>query len=164
MTQTTSDAPVPEAEGVGDAVRYHVSEEWFTERGLVYQAVIRERVCSACRDRFGQAVEDRIPIFDKKTGRMHMETQASTFGTDPVKVIKEHCSQSPNYITRDMPTLEAIFRAMLAHGNTPMTLEETRQVLSEWCPGGGCQWLLLPVETLERLLAHDTSYGLLPIA
>ena len=55
-----------------------------------------------------------------------------------------------------MPTLEAIFRIFLANGNTPMTLEQVREQLAEWCPGGGCQWLLLPQELVERLVQNDT--------
>ena len=59
-----------------------------------------------------------------------------------------------------MPTLEAIFRIFLANGNQPMTLEQVREQLAEWCPGGGCQWLLLPQEMVERLVQNDSHYGL----
>ena len=43
---------------------------------------------------------------------------------------------------------------------TPMTLEQVREQLAEWCPGGGCQWLLLPQEMVERLVQNDSHYGL----
>jgi hypothetical protein len=59
-----------------------------------------------------------------------------------------------------MPTLEAIFRIFLANANQPMTLEQVREQLAEWCPGGGCQWLLLPHDMLERLVLNDRHYGL----
>ena len=68
--------------------------------------------------------------------------------------------RAKNYVHRDMPTLEAIFRIFLANGNQAMTLEQVREQLAEWCPGGGCQWLLLPIETVERLVQNDTYYGL----
>jgi hypothetical protein len=41
-----------------------------------------------------------------------------------------------------------------------MTLEQVREQLAEWCPGGGCQWLLLPQEMVERLVQNDRHYGL----
>ena len=59
-----------------------------------------------------------------------------------------------------MPTLEAIFRIFLANGNQPMPLEHVREQLAEWCPGGGCQWLLVPIDQLERVIMSDTYYGL----
>ena len=43
-------------------------------------------------------------------------------------------------------------------------LGHVREQLAEWCPGGGCQWLLLPLEQLERLIQHDRYYGIRPPA
>ena len=91
---------------------------------------------------------------------MRFDVKRTTFGSDPLKSIREHCGRAKNYIHRDMPTLEAIFRIFLANGNTPMTLEQVREQLAEWCPGGGCQWLLLPQEMVERLVQNDSHYGL----
>ena len=45
-----------------------------------------------------------------------------------------------------------------------MTLEQVREQLAEWCPGGGCQWMMLPLETLERLVRADRYYGLRPLS
>jgi hypothetical protein len=117
-------------------------------------------MCSVCRGKLGTEVEERTPVFDKDTGRMRLETVTSTYGTDPLKVIHDHCGKARNYITRDMPTLEAVFRVLLANNNQPLTVDQIRDQLAEWCPGGGCQWLLLPRETLERLIRNDTFYGL----
>ena len=139
---------------------YHADPSWFDENNLSFDDVVRARMCDTCRSRIGQDVEERVPIFDKDTGRMRFEVQQSTYGSDPLKCIREHCGRAKNYIHRDMPTLEAIFRIFLANGNTPMTLDQVREQLAEWCPGGGCQWLLLPSDMVERLVQHDTHYGL----
>ena len=139
---------------------YHADPSWFEENNLSFEDVVRARMCDTCRARVGQEVEERAPIFDKSTGRMRFEVQKSTYGSDPLKCIREHCGRAKNYIHRDMPTLEAIFRIFLANGNQPMTLEHVREQLAEWCPGGGCQWLLLPPEMVERLVQNDSHYGL----
>jgi len=139
---------------------YHIDPSWFDENNLSFEDVVRARMCDACRVKIGQEVEDRAPVFDKATGRMKFEVQHSTYGSDPLKVIREHCGRAKNYIHRDMPTLEAIFRVYLANSNQPMPLEHVREQLAEWCPGGGCQWLLLPIETVERLVQNDSYYGL----
>ena len=148
------------AETTEEARFYHVDPSWFDENALSFEDVVRARMCDTCRAKIGQEVEERAPVFDKATGRMRFDVKRTTFGSDPLKSIREHCGRARNYIHRDMPTLEAIFRIFLANGNTPMTLEQVREQLAEWCPGGGCQWLLLPQEMVERLVQNDSHYGL----
>jgi hypothetical protein len=143
-----------------DAPYYNIDTSWFAENNLSYEEVVRARMCDSCQARLGTEVEERVPVFDKASGRMKFEQHSGIYGSDPLKVIREHCGKAKNYIHRDMPTLEAIFRIFLANGNQPMPLEHVREQLAEWCPGGGCQWLLLPIETVERLVQNDTYYGL----
>jgi hypothetical protein len=143
-----------------DARYYHADPSWFDENSLSFDDVVRARMCDACRAKVGQEHEERVPVFDKSTGRMRFEVHNSIYGSEPLKVIREHCGRAKNYIHRDMPTLEAIFRIFLANANTAMTLEQVREQLAEWCPGGGCQWLLLPSEMVERLVQNDRHYGL----
>ena len=153
-----------DAGGASDAPEearyYHVDPSWFEENNLSFDDVVRARMCDACRGKVGQEVAERVPVFDKDTGRMRFEERHTTYGSDPLKAIREHCGRAKNYVHRDMPTLEAIFRIFLANGNQAMTLEQVREQLAEWCPGGGCQWLLLPQEMVERLVLNDTHYGL----
>jgi hypothetical protein len=155
--RSETEASAPEAE---KAPRYHADTEWFNENNLSFEDVVRARVCDACRGQFGTEKEERVPVFDPETGRPRIESRKTVVGTDPIKVIRDHCGSAKNYITRDMPTLEAVFRVILAGGNQPVTLQQVREELMEWCPGGGCQWLLLPVELLDRLVRNDRQYGL----
>ena len=145
---------------VGQEVRYYIDRSWFDENNLAFDDLLVERVCEACRGRLGEMVEERYTAFDKKSGRMSFELRKVPYGHNPVKVIRDCCGKKKGYITPDMPTLEAIFRIYLANGNQPMPLEHVREQLAEWCPGGGCQWLMLPQDTLERLVEHDRYYGL----
>src|SRR5438445_12208515 len=91
---------------------------------------------------------------------MRFEVRQSTYGSDPLKCIREQCGRAKNFIHRDMPTLEAIFRIFLANANSPMTLDQVREQLAEWCPGVGCQWLLLPSDMVERLVQNVRHYDL----
>ena len=158
--RSLADSSSPADDEAGEAPVYHIDPSWFEENNLSFEDVVRARMCDACRVKIGQEVEERAPVFDKATGRMKFEVRHTTYGSDPLKVIREHCGRAKNYIHRDMPTLEAIFRVYLANGNQPMPLEHVREQLAEWCPGGGCQWLLLPLETVERLVLNDSYYGL----
>jgi hypothetical protein len=143
-----------------EARYYHVDPSWFDENALSFDDVVRARMCDACRARIGKEETERAPVFDPETGRMRVVERQTTYGSDPMKTIQHHCGRAKNYIHRDMPTLEAIFRVFLANGNQPMTLDQVREQLAEWCPGGGCQWLLLPLDMVERLVQNDTHYGL----
>lgn len=155
----TSNTALEGGDTAEEAPLYRIDTTWFGENNLSFDDIVRARVCDACRARFGQEVEERVTVFDEK-GRPHFETKKTVFGEDPMKVIHDHCRKAKNYITRDMPTLEAIFRVFLANDNQPMPLEHVREQLAEWCPGGGCQWLLLPIEIVDRLVKNDTYYGL----
>ncbi len=153
-----------EAEGADDepAPYYYIDLSWFEENGLSFEDVVRARMCDSCQAKVGTDVEERAQVFDKSSGRPKFEVQRTTYGSDPMKTIREHCSHAKNYVHRDMTTLEAIFRIFLANDNRPMRLDEVRDQLAEWCPGGGCQWLLLPIELVDRLVQNDRYYGLRP--
>jgi hypothetical protein len=157
MVETT------ESVAAEQAARYYIDTSWFEENGLDFDDVLRERMCDACQAKLGTEVEERQAVFDKKTGRMSFEVKRVPYGSTvqtKMKAIRDDCSKKRNFIQPEMTTLEAVFRVYLANANQPMTLEDVREQLAEWCPGGGCQWLLLPTDTLERLLQNDQYYGL----
>jgi hypothetical protein len=143
-----------------EQARYFIDRGWFDQHNLAFDDMVLERVCDSCRGRLGEEVEERYTVFDRKSGRSSFEFRRVTYGSNPVRVIRECCGKKKGYITPDMPTLEAIFRIYLANGNQPMPLEHVREQLAEWCPGGGCQWVMLPSETLARLVESDRYYGL----
>jgi hypothetical protein len=144
------------------APRYYIDTSWFEENNLSFDHIAQARMCESCRQKLGEEVEERQPIFDRKAGRMRYEVKKVPYGSNPIRVIRECCSRKKNFIQPDMATLEAIFRIYLANGNQPMPLEHVREQLQEWCPGGGCQWLLMTDEQMERVIARDTYYGLRP--
>ncbi|MBI2756576.1 MAG: hypothetical protein HYX52_07690 [Chloroflexi bacterium] len=160
MIDALRSTPAPADEPAEPATRFQIDPTWFADKGLSFEHVVRARICEIDLKELGREREERVPIFDQESGRPRFEVRKALYGSDPVKVIRDHCGRAKNYITRDMPTLEAVFRVLLANGNAPMSLEQVREALAEWCPGGGCQWLLLPVESLDRLLRHDHNYGL----
>lgn len=145
-----------------DLPQFHIDADWFDQHGLSFMDIVQARMCESCRARVGEEIEERQPIFDRQSGRMTFELRRVTYGSNAMKVIRECCSRKKNFITPDMPTLEAVFRIYLANGNQPMPLAHVREQLQEWCPGGGCQWLLLTDEQLSRILLRDSYYGLRP--
>ena len=143
---------------------YFIDESWFDENNFVFNDFVQARMCESCVGRLGEEVEERYTVFDPKTKRATFDFKKTTYGANPARVIRDCCSKKKDYITPDMATLEAIFRIYLANGNVPMPIGHVREQLAEWCPGGGCQWLLLPIEALERLVQNDRYYGIRPHA
>jgi hypothetical protein len=144
------------------APRYFVDTTWFDENALSFVDIVQSRMCETCRARLGEEAEERQSVLDRQAGRVSYEVRQVAYGSNPLKVIRECCSRKKNYIQQDLSTLEAVFRIFLANGNQPMPLEHVREQLQEWCPGGGCQWILLSDEQLERVLSRDTYYGIRP--
>ncbi|MFN8523356.1 MAG: hypothetical protein U0821_09670 [Chloroflexota bacterium] len=145
-----------------DATQYAIDESWFEENGYTFRDFVLSRFPPSSADAMDQEIEERHTVTDKKSGRVSFEIKRVKLGDNPVRMVKEVTSKQRDYITPDMPTLEAVFRVLLANGNQPMTLGAVRESLAEWCPGGGCQWLLLPLEAIERLVARDQFYGIRP--
>lgn len=143
-----------------ESPRYFIDTTWFDENGLSFQDMGQDRMCDACRAQIGSETEDRVTTIDPKTKKVTFEFTKVPFGQDPLKAIHECCAKKRDFITPEMPTLEAVFRIFLANGNQPMPLEHVREQLAEWCPGGGCQWLLVPIDQLERVIMADFYYGL----
>ena len=71
--------------------------------------------------------------------------------------IRDCCSNTPGFITRQLPILESIFRLFLANNNQPLDLEELGEQLSQW-RGGDTYGT--SAEVLSRLLESDQYYGL----
>jgi hypothetical protein len=143
-----------------ESPKYFIDTTWFDENGLSFQDMGQDRMCETCRAQIGTETEDRVTSIDPKTKRVSFEFTKVPFGSNPLKTIHEDCAKKRDFITPEMPTLEAVFRIFLANGNQPMPLEHVREQLAEWCPGGGCQWLLVPIDQLERVIMADSYYGL----
>ncbi len=140
--------------------RYFIDADWCEQQGLSFNDVVQARMCPPCQKRVGEDVEERYPVVDRKTRRVTYELRRVQYGSRPVLAIRDCCARKSQFIVPDMPVLEAIFRILLANGNQPMPLEHIRDQLREWCPTGRCQWLLLPPETIRRIVENDQFYGL----
>ncbi len=139
---------------------YGIDPEWFEQHNFAFENYAQARMCDSCQERINEEVEERYTVFDEGSGRASFDFRRVKYGADPMTVIRDDCSKKRNYITPDMPTLEAVFRVLLASDSTPMRLTDIRVQLAEWCPGGGCQWLLLPADQLERVIRNDKFYGI----
>jgi hypothetical protein len=139
--------------------KYYIDMGWFEQNQRSFRVVAEKRFCPGCKAKLGTETEERLPTIDSKTGRVVYETHKVAFGSNPLSVIRSCCARERNYITSDMPVLEALFRVFLLNGNQPVELEVIREELSQWFPltsrphGYSTQ-------LLRRLIEADNNYGL----
>jgi hypothetical protein len=74
-----------------------------------------------------------------------------------MSAIGDCCSKKKDFISRELPVMEGIFRLFLANGNQPLDSDELATQLDQW-RGGGTSGT--SPEILSRLLESEHYYGL----
>lgn len=146
--------------GVDDERRYFIDTEWYDRHDLSFTDIVQGRMCRQCQARLGEEMEERYPVAERRTGRVTYEVRRVRYGARPMAVIRDCCARKSGFILPEMPALEAVFRILLGNANQPMPLHHIREQLREWCPSARCQWLLMPMDVLARVVEGDQSYGL----
>ena len=115
--------------------RWYIDLDWYQQNNRSFTALAQRYLCPKCHEQF--------------KGEMSASELLAT--------IKDCCSKTPGFITRELPILDNIFRLFLANGNQPFDVEELGSRLNEL--RGGDTYRTSP-EILPRLLKSDRFYGL----
>ena len=145
-------------EPVKNPDRYHIDLEWYKKVDRSFTSMAEGRMCSSCRAKLGMEVETRVPVLDAKGTKVVFESRLVAYGSNPVTVIRDCCSESKGYITANMPWMEVAFRILLANGNQPLTVDEIAQQMTEHITYAGGSRTMSP-ESLARMLKKDDYYG-----
>jgi len=120
--------------------RWFIDLGWFQQNKRSISVLVESRLCVKCRKQL--AAEGKNPT-----------------DIELLSMIKDCCSQAPEFITGQLPILESAFRLFLANGNQPLTLEELGKQLTEKRGGDTSR---TSENILSRLLQSDQFYGLKP--
>ena len=118
--------------------RWLIDLDWYQRNNRMFSALTKDVVCRGC------------------AGKLSAKGKENS-AKDLLSTIKSCCSQSPDFITDQLPIMESIFRLFLANGNQPLDLEELGEQLSE--RRSGDTYRTSP-EIISRLLKNDRYYGL----
>jgi hypothetical protein len=113
---------------------------WFQQNNRSISALVKSRLCAKCRKQLDAEGKGPTDI-------------------ELLSMVKDCCSQAPEFITSQLPILESAFRLFLANGNQPLTLEELGKQLSEKRGGDTPR---TSEGILSRLLQSNQFYGLKP--
>ena len=143
---TTRERPNAESENVGEEVQlapYFIDAKITDLYGKSLSFLVAGRMCWMCR----QGWDDYQVILSEPR--------------ELIGTIAGHCATQQDYLLPDTPLREAIFRALLANANAPMTANEISAVLTQ-------KWAMTPFprdtspEVIQRLMDSDAYYCIGP--
>ena len=115
--------------------RWCIDLEWYQQNNRSFLALAQRCLCPKCREK----------------------SRGEISAADLLTTIRDCCSKTPDFITRESPILDSIFRLFLANRNQPLDLKELGNQLNEL--RGGDTYRTSP-EIMSRLLKSDQFYGL----
>ena len=129
--------------------KFRVDYAWWAERGRDVRVLIREQLCPDCIARFeGYTDNQDIDWVDPSTGEVTV--------VDGLRYsLRECCSRKEDYLTRTTPLATAVFRVLVADGDTRLSAAEIQERIGKSDP-----------KTLLRILLGQemrTHYGVRPI-
>jgi hypothetical protein len=97
---------------------FHIDQEWFEKNGRDLRSEMYGALCDECRTYYPSAADARpVDRINPQTGEIaHVDALW--------ECVADHCGLKPGFISPSTPLTTAIFRALLANGNHPMSPEQ----------------------------------------
>ncbi len=117
-------------------IRYFINLDRIISKNRSFTIIIKGHLCPKCQKKKDAELEKKKP-------------------DELIKMIKNCCSNSPDFITSRTPVYEKLFRIFLASGNQPLTVAELVTKLQTYAGASAS----LSEAALKRLLHSDQNYG-----
>ena len=125
---------------------FHIDLTWFEKNGRDLREEMHGVLCDECRARYPASADAG------SVDRVHPLTGEVTRVDALWESIADHCSRKPDYITPTTPLTAAIFRALLANGNQPLSSEQLQKRAGKGSAGA----------ILKLLLGSEIENGVVP--
>ena len=107
---------------------FHISLDWWKRHHLDFDSHVREALCADCQRRFPPGTgQTELDFVDPLTGEVRPLTEVWD-------CLVTTCADNPDFLAADMPIATAIFRALLAQGNTPLSPNQIHRLLGRSNP------------------------------
>ncbi len=125
---------------------FFIDPTWFEKNGRDLRDEMHAVLCAECRDRY------KTPADAGVVDRVHPLT-AEVMRVDALwECIADHCGLKPGYLTPTTPLTAAIFRALLANGNQPLSSEQLQKRVGKSSA----------IAILKLLLGSEIENGVVP--
>lgn len=127
--------------------KFHIDFSWWEREGRDLRVYLQSHLCSECKTIYtNHRGSEEVDWIDPETAEV---TRVDALWQS----LRTHCQQRPDFITETTPLTEAVFRAFLANGNTPLSAIELHEILGSRTP-----------ETILRTLGGRKVYrGIRPV-
>lgn len=124
---------------------FHIDFDWWKNHDSNWRVYLYSCLCSEHQSLFSEADQDSwIDWVDPQTGAVRQIDGLQN-------ILINHCAKQPGFITQNTTMVDAVFRVLLASGNTPMTVVEIAAMINK------------PADMILRTLTGGTTYrGLKP--
>ncbi len=126
---------------------FHIDPEWFEKNGRDLRSEMYDALCDECRVLYPSPADAR-PV-----DRINPQTGEITRVDALWECVADHCGLQPGYISPTTPLTTAIFRALLANGNHPMSPEQLYKRIGKSNPNG----------ILKLLMGAEIENGVVPV-
>jgi hypothetical protein len=126
---------------------FHISLAWFEQNGRNLREEMYVALCDECRALY--PTPDDVRVVD----RVHPRTGEVTRVDALWECLADHCGLKPDFITPTTPLMTAIFRALLANGNNPLSAEQLYKRIGKSNAAG----------ILRLLLSAQIENGVVPL-
>ena len=124
---------------------FHIDFDWWRENDNSWHVALESLLCAEHREAFSNLAEGQlIDWIDPETAEIRPMDGLQ-------HVLIDHCARQPEFLTEHTALVDAVFRVLLANGNTPMSAEELSARLNR------------PADVILRTIAGPRVYkGLRP--
>ena len=126
---------------------FQISLDWWQRTRQDFMSQLRESACPDCLKRYPlDATLSETDFIDPQTAEVRRLNSLW-------QCVIETCSQEPDYFSPDLPLATALFRALVARGNSPLTPSEMHTLINRSNP-----------QTILRVLTGPTAIlGIVPV-
>ena len=118
MSKPTVPAPLPQMVKPTLDTPFHIDYDWWERQRMQISVELRSHLCQEHQAIFSDHFDtEKIDWVDERTGEV---TQIDGLQ----HILKIHCSKQPNYISKSLSLVDAIFRVFLINNNKPLTCKE----------------------------------------
>ena len=125
---------------------FHIDVAWFAKNGRDLREESHAMLCNECRTLYP------TPADAKMVDRIHPQTGQVVKVDALWECLADHCGLQVGFISPTTPLTTAIFRALLANGNNPMTPEQMHKRIGKSNPMG----------ILKMLMGAEIENGVVP--
>jgi hypothetical protein len=124
--------------------KFYIDLEYWKSQGRDFRERLYDELCEECKRLYPLEEQRQVDRVDPETGEVTRWDALWECAVD-------QCGKAPDFVGPKMPMTRAIIRAIIAHGNTPISAAEMHRRIGKGTPQVILKELLSPEMELEGI-------------